>query len=86
VATGTSGLPAGAENGEVKQLAAHLSRWAPPPVITELGSLAGKLVEVSGAAIDLQRWLTATDLSASRAALVVTGDLEAAARVIWTEE
>ena len=43
------------------------------------------LAEARGDNIDVTKWLAATHLSAARTALVMTGDLGAAARVIMSE-
>jgi tetratricopeptide (TPR) repeat protein len=75
----------GAANGETARLTAYLRRTVPSQLAAELAAAGRKLLDARGPHIDLDRWIAATDLSAARAALVVAGDLEAAARVIWSE-
>ena len=63
----------------------YLRRAVPPPVATTIAAAGRALVEARGNNIDVTKWLAATHLSAARTALVLTGDLGAAARVIMSE-
>ena len=69
-----------AANAELNQLLAYLRGAVPPPVVPTIAA-AGRLAEARGDNIDVTKWLAATHLSAARTALVLTGDLGAAARV-----
>jgi tetratricopeptide (TPR) repeat protein len=79
--------PAGAwgTNPEISQMVAYLRRAVPPPVVSTIAAAGRALSEARGDNIDVTKWLAATHLSAARAALVLTGDLGAAARVIMSE-
>ncbi|HMF42960.1 MAG TPA: tetratricopeptide repeat protein, partial [Polyangia bacterium] len=79
--------PAGpmAGNPELAQLVEYLRRTIAPPVVSEIVAAGRALVEARGEQVDTTKWLGATHLSAARAALVLTGDLGAAARVIMSE-
>jgi tetratricopeptide (TPR) repeat protein len=81
------GCPVGpdAEKGEVARLTELLRRTVSPQAIEQLTFVAPKFVAARGDKIDFDKWIVATDLSAARAALVMTGDLWAAARVIASE-
>jgi hypothetical protein len=69
--------------GEGAQLAAYLQRAMPPAVAARLTEAGKKLGERGG--VDIARWVAATDLSAARIALAMSGDLGAAFRVISGE-
>ncbi|HZL17904.1 MAG TPA: tetratricopeptide repeat protein [Polyangia bacterium] len=74
-------------SGEAEQLEAYLHRTVPPAVLAPLSEAIcrwgeGDLREPDA---DLGRWLAVTDLSAARVALVLTGELASAARVISSE-
>ncbi|HEY7374044.1 MAG TPA: tetratricopeptide repeat protein [Polyangia bacterium] len=79
--------PAGplAGNPELNQIVAYLRRAVTPPVASQIATAGRALIETRGEHIDVTKWLGATHLSAARAALVLTGDLGAAARVIMSE-
>jgi hypothetical protein len=47
--------------------------------------VAAKFVAAHPGPVDFEKWIVATELSAARAALVLAGDLGAAARVIASE-
>jgi hypothetical protein len=53
--------------------------------VSAIGVAGRALTEARGDNIDVTKWLAATHLSAARTALVLTGDLGAAARVIMSE-
>jgi hypothetical protein len=72
-------------NPEMNQLLGILRRTVPPPSITAIAAAGAALTEARGDKLDVTKWLSATHLSAARAALVLTGDLGAAARVIMSE-
>jgi len=71
-------------DGEAGQLRAHLARSMPPATLARLTEASGKL-NGDGETLDIERWIGATDLSAARLALVLTGELAAAFRVISSE-
>jgi hypothetical protein len=71
-------------DGEAGQLRAHLGRTMPPAVLARLGEATRKL-NGAGEALDVEKWIGATDLSAARLALALTGELAAAFRVISSE-
>jgi tetratricopeptide (TPR) repeat protein len=81
------GVPPGPHTAslEVNQLATQLRRAVEPPLVDEIAAAARALSEARGDHIDVTKWLGATHLTAARAALVLTGDLGAAARVIMSE-
>jgi len=70
--------------GEAGQLRAHLAKSMQPPVLARLAEATGKL-NGDGEMLDVEKWIGATDLSAARLALVLTGELAAAFRVISSE-
>jgi len=71
--------------GEAEQLKAYLQRTMPPAVLAPLAEAMRKLGDLRDPDAELGKWLAATDLSAARAALVLTGDLAAAFRTISSE-
>jgi hypothetical protein len=74
-----------ASNTELNQMVTYLRRSVAPPVINQIVAAGRALSEARGEHIDVTKWLAATHLSAARTALVLTGDLGAAARVIMSE-
>jgi tetratricopeptide (TPR) repeat protein len=70
--------------GEAGQLKAHLARTMPPPALAKLAE-ASRGLGADGEPIDIEKWIAATDLSAARLALALTGELAAAFRVISSE-
>ncbi|HVV52407.1 MAG TPA: hypothetical protein VHO06_22260, partial [Polyangia bacterium] len=80
------GAPNGgpALEGEAGQLKAHLVKTMPPPVLARLAE-AGRRFGGDEEPLDVERWIAATDLSAARLALALTGELAAAFRVISSE-
>ncbi|MES1207199.1 MAG: hypothetical protein ABUS79_14780, partial [Pseudomonadota bacterium] len=85
LALGGVSIAPGPQNAEVTRLTDYLRRTVAPQTIEQLGVVAPKFAAAHGDTFDFEKWLVATDLSAARAALVVTGDLWAAARVISSE-
>ena len=71
-------------DGEAGQLKAHLARTMPPAALGKLTD-AGRRLADDGEPIDVERWIAATDLTAARLALALTGELAAAFRVISSE-
>jgi len=74
-----------AGNPELNQLVEFLRRTVAPPAVSEIIAAGRALIDARGEQFDATKWLGATHLSAARAALVLTGDLGAAARVIMSE-
>jgi predicted Zn-dependent protease len=70
--------------GEAGQLKAHLAKAMPPAALAGLAE-AGRRLGDDGDPIDVEKWIAATDLSAARLALALTGELAAAFRVISSE-
>ncbi len=87
VALSLAGSPIGpgAQPAEVARLTDYLRKTVAPQTIEQLALVGPKFVAARGETVDFEKWLVATDLSAARAALLVTGDLWAAARVISSE-
>jgi hypothetical protein len=75
----------GEHKGEVERMAKQLDEVLPAPLRTDLKVLARKYLESCGGQIDLGTWFVASDLTASRAALAICGDVGAAARVLALE-
>jgi tetratricopeptide (TPR) repeat protein len=84
LALGTPPAGVHAANPELNQLVTYLRRSVAPPVVTSIAA-AGRALLERGDNIDVTKWLAATHLTAARVALVLTGDLGAAARVIMSE-
>ena len=66
-------------------MVAYLRRTVMPQTIAEIVTAGRALSEARGEHVDVTKWLAATHLSAARTALLLTGDLGAAARVIMSE-
>ena len=81
------GCPIGpGEHGEeVDKMAKHLDTLLASPLRAELKVLAKRYVEACGEQLDMAKWIIASDLTASRAALVLCGDIVAASRVLAIE-
>jgi tetratricopeptide (TPR) repeat protein len=79
--------PGGAspEASEAVQLKAYLQRAMPPAIQGQLADAVRKLGDGRVAEAELGKWSAATDLTGLRAALVLTGELGAAFRVISSE-
>ena len=82
----TFGAPNGGMplEGEAGQLKAHLAKAMPPTTLARVVE-AGRRFDGDAEPIDVEKWIAATDLSAARLALALTGELAAAFRVISSE-
>ena len=78
-ALGDDDPPAGSGSKEVRQLLQHLREERPDVAQAQVAALASELGHRADPP-DLERWLAAVELSAARAALALTGDLDAALR------
>jgi tetratricopeptide (TPR) repeat protein len=76
---------AAGESGEAAQLKAYLQRTMSPAIVARIVEAVRKLREERGPRADLGKWIAGSDLTAARAALVLTGELAAAFRVISSE-
>ncbi|HXU00667.1 MAG TPA: SIR2 family protein, partial [Polyangia bacterium] len=74
-----------ATNTELNQMVTYLRRSVAPPILNSIVAAGRALSEARGDTIDVTKWLAGTHLTAARTALVLTGDLGAAARVIMSE-
>jgi hypothetical protein len=70
---------------EVDKMAKHLDGLLAAPLRAELKVVARRFVEACGERVDINRWIVASDLTASRAALALCGDIVAAGRVLALE-
>jgi hypothetical protein len=72
--------------GEVGKMTQSIRRALPPPQVEQVAGLGRRLKQnnVKGESAALS-WLQATDLTASRAGLVMGGDLETCARILAAE-
>jgi golgin subfamily B member 1 len=79
--------PAGTRpgSGEAEQLKSYLQRTMPPATLAPLADAIRKLGDPRDPDAEFARWLAATDLSAARLALLLTGELAAGFRVISSE-
>jgi hypothetical protein len=75
----------GVHGEEVDKLAKTLDPLLAPSQRAELKPVAKRFVETHGAELDIPSWIAATDLTASRVALTLSGDVCAAARVLASE-
>jgi hypothetical protein len=82
---GGSPIGPGDHGEEVDRMAKHLDGLIAAPLRAELKGLAKRYVEVCGDKLDIGQWIIASDLTASRAALVLCGDIVAAGRVLAIE-
>jgi tetratricopeptide (TPR) repeat protein len=82
---GGSPIGPGDHGGEVDKMAKHLDAFIASPLRAELKVLAKRYVEACGEQVDIGKWIIASDLTASRAALVLCGDIVAASRVLAIE-
>jgi tetratricopeptide (TPR) repeat protein len=82
---GPDGPPLPAASGDdARKLAAQLRQQVPGPLLEQVREVAAKLGDRLGGGL-IAAWRTATDLTANRAGLIVSNDLETAARAIATE-
>ncbi len=82
---GGSPIGPGDHGDAVDKMAKQLDGLLAAPLETELKGLAKRYVEACGDKVDLAAWIVASDLTASRAALVLCGDIVAAAQVLAIE-
>ena len=82
---GGSPIGHGDHGSEVDKMAKILDGSIAPPLRAELKGLARRYVEACGEQVDIGKWIIASDLTASRAALVLCGDIVAASRVLAIE-
>jgi len=82
---GGSPIGPGDHGDEVDKMAKRLEGLLAGPLRTELKSLAKRYVEACGDKVDIAGWIVSSDLTASRAALVLCGDVGAAAQVLALE-
>ena len=75
----------GDHGSEVDKMAKRIDGLLSTPLRAELKGLAKRYVEACGDRVDIANWIVASDLTASRAALVLCGDIVAAARVLALE-
>ena len=71
-------------NEEALKLAGALRSQVPGPLLEQVGELSSKLSGRLGNGL-ISSWRTATDLTANRVGLIVSNDLETAAKAIATE-
>jgi hypothetical protein len=83
LSTGTSQRPS--RDPEVEKLAAHIRRTVPATMLEQVAILGKKLASREGDGL-VPGWVTATDLTANRAGLILANDLETAARAVATEQ
>ncbi len=69
----------------VDKMAKKIDGLLSTPLRAELKGVAKRYVEARGDKIDIPGWIIASDLTASRAALALCGDIVAAARVLALE-
>jgi tetratricopeptide (TPR) repeat protein len=72
-------------DAEVDKLAQHIKRTVPGPLLEQVAVLARKLASREGDGL-VPGWVTATDLTANRVGLILSNDLETAARSVATEQ
>jgi len=82
---GGTSIGQGDHGTEVDKMAKKIDSWLTTPLRAELKGLAKKYVEALGDKADITPWIVASDLTASRAALVMCGDIVAASRVLALE-
>jgi tetratricopeptide (TPR) repeat protein len=82
---GGSPIGPGEHKDEVDKMAKQLEGLLAAPLRTELKSAARRYVEACGDKLDIAGWIGASDLTASRAALALCGDIVAAGQVIAME-
>lgn len=85
LALGGCPIGSGPHNGEIDRTTRLLGELVPKPLAEQLAVVARKFTEARGTTIDVAAWRTAADLTAARAAFVISSDLPAAARVLAAE-
>jgi tetratricopeptide (TPR) repeat protein len=81
------GVPVGhgPHNGEVERTRSKLAELVEAPLAAELSVAAKRFLEARGEVIDIPAWIAAADLTAARAAFVLSSDLPSAVRVLGAE-
>jgi tetratricopeptide (TPR) repeat protein len=82
---GGSPIGNGVHGEEVEKLARTLDPLLPANLRAELKPVTKRFVETHGADLDIPSWIVATDLTAARVALTLSGDVCTAARVLASE-
>ena len=82
---GGSPIGKGGHDGEVDKMAKQLDRQLSAPIKAELKGIAKRYVDACGESVDVAGWIVGSDLTASRAALVLCGDIVAATNVLALE-
>jgi hypothetical protein len=82
---GGSPIGDGGHGGEVNKMAKKLDRYLSVPIKAELKGIAKRYVDACGETVDVASWIVGSDLTASRAALVLCGDIVAATNVLTLE-
>jgi hypothetical protein len=85
LALGGAPIGHGPHNGEVERTRSKLAELVPQPLAAELSVLARRFLEARGEIIDIPSWIAAADLTAARAAFVLSSDLPSAVRVLSAE-
>lgn len=85
LALGGAPVGHGPHNGEVERTRSKLAELVPQPLTHELSAAAKRFLEARGEVIDIPAWIAATDLSATRAAFVLSSDLPSAVAVLGAE-
>jgi tetratricopeptide (TPR) repeat protein len=85
LALGGAAVGHGPHNGEVERTRSKLAELVPAPLASELSVVAKRFLEARGEVIDIPAWIAAADLTAARAAFVLSSDLPAAVRVLSAE-
>lgn len=84
-ALAATGVSDGRREGEIDKLVGHIKRTVPAGLLEQVAVLAKKLASREGDGV-VKGWITATDLTANRAGLILANDLETAARIVATEK
>jgi tetratricopeptide (TPR) repeat protein len=82
---GGAAIGPGEHGPEVDKMVRHLEGLLAGPVRAELKGVARRYVEACGERVDTNTWIVASDLTASRVALALCGDIVAASRVLALE-
>lgn len=85
LALGGAPIGHGPHNGEVERTRSQLAELVPQPLAHELSLAAKRFLEARGEVIDIPSWIAAADLTAARAAFVLSSDLPSAVRVLSAE-
>jgi tetratricopeptide (TPR) repeat protein len=80
----SNGVPV--DKADVEKLAAHLKRSLPQSALDQIAVLGRRAYQPERNKVaDIKLWMDASDLTASRAAFVLTNDFEVAARLVASE-